>query len=252
MNHVNSILPAGETLESDSTWADQVRYQAGWKWSAPLHFINTPDWACDFQPARDCADKMCVYGAILNYTARLAKQTGEQRYEALKFVDHFLGDIHQPLHCAFASDYGGNSIEGTYMGQSVNLHHLWDYNLLATRITNDFNNDQDSFAAWLLQQIQGPWQANVTTWTSCVTPGDASCVQGWAEESTGLACTYAYTDENGNHIANGFDLGTPYYDFTIPVIEMQLAKGAVRLAGLLNKVWSSVSVDASTPLLAVQ
>ncbi len=31
MNHVNSILPAGETLESDSTWADQVRYQAGWK-----------------------------------------------------------------------------------------------------------------------------------------------------------------------------------------------------------------------------
>jgi hypothetical protein len=47
-------------------------------------------------------------------------------------------------------------------------------------------------------------------------------------------------------------LGTPYYDFTIPVIEMQLAKGAVRLAGLLNKVWSSVSVDASTPLLAVQ
>ena len=38
-------------------------------------------------------------------------------------------------------------------------------------------------------------------WTSCVTPGDASCPQGWAEESTALACTYAYTDENGEAVA---------------------------------------------------
>jgi len=246
MTHVTNILPSNETLESDSTWADTVRYEAGWEWSAPLHFINTPDWACNFQPARDCADSMCVYGAIVNYTLRTSKMSGEQQYEALKFVTHFVGDIHQPLHCAFASDYGGNSITGTFLGQSVNLHHTWDYNILNNRISLDFNNDQDAFATWLGQQIAGPWASNVTEWTSCVTPGSKTCVQGWAEESTALACTYAYTDENGNHIENGFDLGTPYYDFTIPIVEMQLAKGAVRLAGLLNAIWAAEELPTSS------
>jgi hypothetical protein len=45
--------------------------------------------------ARDCADSMCVYGAIVNYTLRTSKMSGEQQYEALKFVTHFVGDIHQ-------------------------------------------------------------------------------------------------------------------------------------------------------------
>ena len=54
----------------------------------------------------------------------------------------------------------------------------------------------------------------------------------------------------GNHIQSGFDLGTGYYDFTIPIVEMQLAKGAVRLAGLLNKVWSSESENS--PLLSME
>jgi hypothetical protein len=42
--------------------------------------------------------------------------------------------LFQPLHCAFASDYGGNSITGTFLGQSVNLHHTWDYNILNVRL----------------------------------------------------------------------------------------------------------------------
>ena len=62
---------------------------------------------------------------------------------------------------------------------------------------------QDAFATWLGQQIAGPWAANVTEWTSCVTPGNKACVQGWAEESTALACTYAYTDENGGLLLFG-------------------------------------------------
>jgi hypothetical protein len=68
--------------------------------SAQLHYIDTPDKACTFVYTRDCVDDACVAGAIANYTDRL-KDTSlpkAQRAEALKFIVHFVGDIHQPLH----------------------------------------------------------------------------------------------------------------------------------------------------------
>lgn len=58
-------------LVNVSTWADQVRSLPEWKWSEPLHFINTPDWACKYAPSVDCADSMCVAGAIVNYTSQI-------------------------------------------------------------------------------------------------------------------------------------------------------------------------------------
>jgi hypothetical protein len=58
--------------------------------------------------------------------------------------------------------------------------------------------------------------------------------QEWSDESASLACTHAYTDNNGNVIKSGFDLGEDYYQFAWPVAEQQLAKASVRLAGLLN------------------
>ncbi len=77
------------------------------------------------------------------------------------------------------------------------MSQMWDYNILNNRIANDFGGSQDAFTTYLLQQIQGPWAANVTKWTSCVKPNDATCVAEWGNESAGLACTYSYSDENG-------------------------------------------------------
>ena len=73
-----------------------------------LHYIDTPDWACDYVKSRDCANSMCVAGAITNYTNRLLSSTVDYtaRNEALRFLTHFVGDIHQPLHVAFSGDEG--------------------------------------------------------------------------------------------------------------------------------------------------
>ena len=107
-------------LSSMSAWADQILYNdsnptgyPNWQWSRPHHFINTPDWLCEYQRARDCANEHCIHGAILNYTSRLKDDLPEvQHQEALSFLIHHLGDIHQPLHTGFVSDYGGNSVRG--------------------------------------------------------------------------------------------------------------------------------------------
>jgi hypothetical protein len=107
-------------LSAMASWADDILYAdsnptgfGNWQWTRPLHYINTPDWNCTYQPERDCIADICVAGAIKNYTQRLETEYDEvQLKEALYFLIHYVGDIHQPLHVGFTTDRGANSIRG--------------------------------------------------------------------------------------------------------------------------------------------
>ena len=119
-----------------SAWADQILYEnsnpssyPNWQWSRPHHFLNTPDWSCEYQRERDCVGERCIHGAILNYTSRLMNEDlpEVQHQEALFFLIHHLGDIHQPLHTGFSSDYGGNSIKGK-SSRSISFHFHFSFN----------------------------------------------------------------------------------------------------------------------------
>ncbi len=107
-------------LSAMASWADDILYAdtnptgyGNWQWSPELHYINTPDWSCEYQSERDCINDKCVAGAIKNYTKRLETELDDiQLKEALYFLIHFTGDIHQPLHAGFKSDRGGNSVRG--------------------------------------------------------------------------------------------------------------------------------------------
>lgn len=237
----NTILD-GQTLAEVSYRADQVKNQPAYAWSYNLHFINTPDWACNFSPSRDCSDDICVYGAILNYTSRLQSQTDPtQLNEAMKFLVHFIGDIHQPLHCGFGSDEGGNKITGQFNGYNDNLHAIWDTWIIEERIKNDFGKDQSQYLNYLVQQLQGAWNGDAQQWAKCANTTGPVCPDEWANESSQLACQYAYTDNNGNRIETGFSLGTPYYDYAYPVIDMQLAKAGIRLAATFNSLYAGLT-----------
>jgi len=231
-------------LEVYATWADSVRYKAAYAWSAPLHYIDTPDWSCVYDPKTDCPNSMCVAGAILNYTNILlnTKSSKSNKIEALKFLVHFHGDIHQPLHVGFTTDLGGNTIKGNYDGSSTNLHSVWDTSLISTRVTSDFGGDAAKYVNYLVDKIRTDWKSLAAVWESCnATTADSiiySCPNEWAQESAKLACEYSYTDQNGNVIPNGFNLQTPYFDFVKDIVDMQLAKGGVRLAATLNKIWA--------------
>lgn len=127
-NFVRDHLPwyATGNLSMLSSWPDSIIYPESnpvdylnWVWSKQLHYVDTPDWVCNYDRNRDCNWTMetaqnCVDGSIQNYTGRLAnaKLDDVQRQEALKFLVHFIGDAHQPLHAGFTGDKGGNTIEG--------------------------------------------------------------------------------------------------------------------------------------------
>jgi len=239
---IANILPSNETMESVSTWADQVREDKTWKWTAPLHYVDTPDWACTFNYDQDCSDDMCVVGALNNFTQQInglsTKNSINWQLDSLKFVIHFVGDCHQPLHVAFASDEGGNTIEGTFEGDSVNLHSIWDTSIITKRMADDFNGDQDQYTAYLLGQVQGPWAAQAAKWAVCPS-GEVVCADQWADETAALACSNAYKDQDGNIIQDNFDLGDDYYNFNSGVVDQQLATAAVRLSATLQRVFAS-------------
>ena len=126
-----------------STWADSYRYTSAGSWSAPLHFIDAndnPPSSCSVDYSRDCGSAGCSVSAIVNYTSILPddKSSASVKRDAMKFIIHFIGDLHQPLHDE-ALDVGGNDISVTYDGEATNLHHIWD-----TEIVEQLANGADS------------------------------------------------------------------------------------------------------------
>jgi hypothetical protein len=113
-------------MANAATWADSYRYTSAGAWSKPLHFIDandSPPTSCSVDFTRDCSGKGgCVVSAIANFTAQLQDSTASaaELLNAMRFVIHFVGDIHQPLHDE-ALDVGGNSISVTYDGSTTNL-----------------------------------------------------------------------------------------------------------------------------------
>lgn len=231
-----------------ASWADQMRDI--WPWSAPLHYINTPDWACNYNRARDCVPidgvpNFCVDGAIQNYTAQVTSSSvsSDDNSDALKFVVHFVGDIHQPLHVGFTSDEGGNTITGTFEGSDypVRLHAIWDTSIIEKRLNDDYNGDNSSYVSYLVNRVtSGDLSSKVAGWQTCqdTSAPYGACSQEWAQESVQLACSNAYVDTDGNKIQDGFDLEDPYYNANYPVIEIQLCKAAVRMANVINNIFN--------------
>jgi hypothetical protein len=243
---VQKIL-GGESLSQAATWADEIKSDPSFAWSKPLHFINTPDWKCDFDSARDCADSVCVYAAINNYTQQLTTASGDDLAMALKFVVHFIGDIHQPLHVGFTNDLGGNSYKGTFLGKQTNLHRIWDTDIIVHRTQEEFGGSQDQYTSYLLGQIQGAWANKAKVWANCTV---AACPSVWASESVHYACTNAYVTPAGDAIANGFSLDDSYYTTNFPIIDNQLAAGGVRLATTLNFILGNSKVNTPEQIAA--
>lgn len=138
-------LLAGEpepSLAGVSTWADELRDnnpQLGRRTSR-WHYVNLGEHGCTYDASTACRDGDCVVAAITAQTAILAdrRRSDAERREALKFVVHFIGDVHQPLHAAYAHDKGGNDVQlqlAAALGSpgqnpGSNLHSLWDSGLL--------------------------------------------------------------------------------------------------------------------------
>jgi hypothetical protein len=150
-----------------------------------------------------------------------------QRRSALGFVVHFLGDIHQPLHCATHDDEGGNTVPVIYLGVydlHVKLHQVWDDNLV-TAVRGRL--DPSAYAYKLHTQVSDKDKAE---WEAAAAP------RQWAKESHQLAKDVAYPPviEQKWDAHHPVRIDSDYVNRAKPVVERQLMKAGVRLAKVLN------------------
>ncbi|HKW86671.1 MAG TPA: S1/P1 nuclease, partial [Nitrospiraceae bacterium] len=137
--NVRELLGDG-SLSSIANWADEIRRDR--PETAPWHFVDIPRDRQEYDPTRDCAFPHkgdCVVAAIERYQVILAdlSRSKQDRAEALKFLIHLVGDVHQPLHC-LKDHEGGTTLDVLFYGERINpfneklwnLHAVWDVGLI--------------------------------------------------------------------------------------------------------------------------
>jgi nuclease S1 len=219
----------GGTLDDIATWADEIKSDRSCDYAKPLHYANPAPGADHFDMTRDVPPAGCVVTAIIDCAETLTRPNAPrgERIEALKFLAHFVGDIHQPLHLGNAHDRGGNDIKVEFFRNRTNLHRLWDSGLIR-RVKNPWRD----YAAELITRNDSD---QVAEWSAELDP------VAWANESILLARQYAYP------IRGDRRLGQPYFDACIPIVDYQLRAAGVRLAALLNAIYESpTSTDRRT------
>ncbi len=134
---VIEILGPGKTMASVASWADEVRRARNE--TAPWHFVDIPLDKAHLDVDRDCAKGDCVVSAIIRFRQTLHDPATppDQRREALMFLIHFVGDMHQPLHSSDNHDRGGNSVPVQFHDRRTNLHSLWDSGVLSRLAPED-------------------------------------------------------------------------------------------------------------------
>jgi hypothetical protein len=122
-------------------WADRIRSIPAWERSAPWHYMNIESDATTLAAAErairayEHAPEGDVLWAIRHFATLLADrtQTPQVRADALRFVAHFIVDVHQPLHVGLVGDRGGNEIDVRYGTTTTNLHRFWDTDIIRLR-----------------------------------------------------------------------------------------------------------------------
>lgn len=195
------------------TWADDIKKDHKWDWSKHLHYVNIAH--DDHQlTASDCPKKGCVLSGIDEMQTKL--EHNPQDWQALFFLAHFVGDLHQPMHVSYADDWGGNKTQVSFFGEPANLHGIWDYGMIQHFNGKDWQGWGDKLAE----------QAKVNHYGFSGTPAQ------WGNESLQLTLKI-YGDYQPNQ-----QLGQAYVDANKPVIERRIERGAVRLAHMLDAIYN--------------
>jgi hypothetical protein len=212
---IQSLL-GNNHLYSIASWADDIRRDR--RETATWHYVDIP-LGDKYNSSRDCAlPESCVVPKINDFLKLLTDKnaTRDQRAEALKFIVHFVGDIHQPLH-AVKEAKGGNGVHVRFLGDDkcgrydCNLHGVWDTSLILRT-----GLGRQEYSQHLEELIQSQKLGS----------RDGGTPEQWANESAQLA--------GAAWVPDGASLDEQYYHRENKVVDRQMALAGLRLAKLLN------------------
>jgi hypothetical protein len=230
MNHLSEeadraveCLIGPENLDQVSTWPDDIRSDPNWRKADPWHYISIDDGetleTTERAAGGDVLEAMQRFEAVL----RDAQASRQAKQEALKFLVHLVGDVHQPLHVGRRADRGGNGVEVMWFTEKTNLHSVWDSHLI--------EHEKLSFSEFAAF-IDHPTLEEIRLWQS-VPYAD------WIRESKAER-DKVYKIGDGN-------LSWQYAFENTPLVKRRLVQAGVRLAGLLNSIFAQATPPTPTP-----
>ena len=178
-------------------------------------------------PASEGPDPDCVVDKIEQFTAELGSSTvpDTERVLALRFLMHFVGDLHQPLHASDDFDRGGNNKKAVIApGAPMALHHHWDTTFVEMLAGTTGGAPT---ASAVLARLRTPSVLEKQQWSVAPNP------RNWAYESYALAASYAYNLPAPDP-TQVYTLDATYVKKATGTVEDQLLKAGFRLARILN------------------
>ncbi len=230
--------PSGRaTLAQVASWPDELRATPEQRATGVYHYDDIP--ICGIPDRKVyCPDGKCATAWVAKQVAILKDRSQPQRArnEALKWITHLVGDLHQPLHASDHDDKGGNDVKITFLGKRMddpvegrtqmpyNLHTAWD-RLIPYRMFDE-RGGYDRFLA------DQPSAETRKDW-------DVGTLDAWAAESFVLARDFIYPTLRTafvceKPITDVVPLDETYYRPASEIAATQLRKAGVRLAKTLN------------------
>jgi hypothetical protein len=224
-----------QIFEEACIWADDVKYTTH-RESEPWHYFNAPPGSRTVDMDYCTAERGCLLSAIETHVGVLAdhNRSDIERMEALKYLGHWLGDVHQPLHFGLAANKGGNDVHVLWQAaegpispfflnpRETNMHRVWDHEML-----DDLRLEPFRFATRL-------WMS-ITAQERSIWADSEPLV--WAQESLTIATDPA-TKYAGAEPGQVLVLGREYLERHFPTVEKRLKMGGIRLGHLLNLLLS--------------
>ncbi|CAO3401841.1 S1/P1 nuclease [Azospirillum palustre] len=224
---------SGAAFIKASTWADEIkgiRQDKPYPTSGPWHYVSIPLESPVYVQNRDCKSTDCVVEKINEFRAKAADTSllPAIRRDALAFVIHFVGDVHQPLHATENGDRGGNEVAISFRGRQTNLHSIWDSGIIKASWGSIDSHRTDLIA--MAPDAIHRWARG--------TPAD------WATESHAMGRDVVHPSIRGGNSSKPIPFGpvtTPivlpddYATKMLPTVDAQIVKAGIRLAMILNQ-----------------
>lgn len=209
-----------ESLAMVSNWADFIKAEPSYNYISNWHYINLPaglsQSELESKLASDTSTNAYTRINFLSTELRNDQLEPDKKQMYLKLLIHLVGDIHQPMHTGRFEDLGGNRVQLTWFNEGSNLHRVWDSDLIESQ------------------------QLSYTEYSRAINFIEAYQLKSLQRESVGhwIYDSYQISEQIYSRIKSGDKIGYRYIYDNISIAENQLRKGGIRLAGLLNAIYS--------------
>lgn len=211
---VNRVLDE-TSMAIASTWMDKIKSDPAYDHTHDWHWVTIPNGMTYEETEKN------PNGDLINTLRSIISElkndslSAEEEQEKLKMLIHLVGDIHQPLHVGTGKDRGGNDTKVQWFNEKSNLHRVWD-----SEIINDTKLSYTEFS----RAINHPTDQQIDKWQD-------SKVLDWAYESMELR-------DQAYDLPADRKIGYKYQYQKRDLLDQQLLKGGIRLAGVLNDIYS--------------